>query len=346
MGIPDENRAYDEVEGDLPPDHFDPSVEDTKDKGLEEDQLDIVDPDEKPDAEKQPAEDEEAIPSKDVKPEPDVQKDSDPDVHREADEGDSRQRTEFDPEILSMARQLGIPERIAKRMPSLGALEEALAPLAFKYQQEHGGNGQQTEEPAVFKVELDPDVDETIVAQFTSMNDHYVKQFDQQNQQLQKMAEYISGFQAPMDQMMESLVDQRATLLDGQMDAFYESISDEHGTVFGSGKTASLKAGSGEAVARQELRDKADMLASGHIAMNPNNPPDVEQVMKEALLLTQGSRIKERARKAVESRHRDQKGRYAQRSERQTVGDKGTPEDRAVAALTEKFAQMGIPATG
>lgn len=248
---------------------------------------------------------------------------------------------QFDAELFSMGRELGVSE---DALLALGSAEKAVEYLYVL--NERVERRQATEEPKPESKPKAPDRyfdAETHGEEWAKYEDHVTKELGELRQRVDQQTERAKHFEVAQQQAQaQAFLQQFDGILTG-MGEITEFI--------GEGPANTFAADSTEMAARNDVLNEVLLVAAGYQATNQPVPP-VEELVSRAVQVKLGEQIRakteEKVTREIGGRLRNRKGQFSPRpSQRDSVADDGkSPTARAIARVRQKMKDAGADPDG
>lgn len=255
---------------------------------------------------------------------------------------------EFDPAVLGIAAELGIPESAARGFGSKEALQNHLMKtvnarnVAFQQQEQQRqvAARQPAPEPFVptpFKLDMPKDIfDKELIAQVSAMNDHYAQQIEQ----LHKSMAPVGQLQADFAQVQQVLQAQATAAAEQQFDGVVNALGDKYEPLFGKGTASALPRGGPQHGNRSRLWQAADRIARGY-ASSGQQMPALNVLVDQALRVEFNDQQAELTRKQMEGQLRKRNGQFVARPSNRAPA-KRSPDDRAGEYVETFYREHGV----
>jgi len=310
--------------------------------------------------------DEEVTPSNERAQPPDSLAEFDEQMDRTADDapppatsevqppGDATPAPELDQVLLAEAQALGLAEQVKQlgdpqtARVHLNMVRAALGQMALQRAQ----SGLPEQPPGAPPVPESSQPPQPVPVDSATAFALQPMQLDEYDPALQAMGKNLQGLHQHVSQRMatlESRLQEVTSALQqtvvanhrARFDQMVAQAGPEYAELLGSGPTEQLDPGSEHYQRRLAIAKQMDLLHAGYAAMN-QRPPDVAALYQAAAALVLRDQLAVKARNEVETRMRDQQGRFAPAPRRRSaVSHNGaTGEEAARQFVRERYRQL------
>lgn len=309
-----------------------PGTEETEPEKEAMAELDILDPTDAP----IPVDEDEDESGGDEQPEDDGGDDEDSTVEEAVEE--------IDPELLSIAKDLGYSEDEARSFGNTAMLQRALEMVnkAFEWSQQAAPKpadekkGDEKPEDPEYEVELGENWDEDLVNQFKKLNDHY-------KGKTKKMETQFAELQQKFDAVVSHVARQQTEAIVREVDGMIGKLGDEWKDVLGEGPSGEIDPNSQQAKNRLELMDEMEIEARIlQEKYKGKRQPRLDDLFERALNKKYGNHQRKIAAKEISNKLTKRKKQAVGRATHRRSDKEMTPEERATASVSELMREKGM----